>query len=142
MWGCAVNRAGWLDLRSRYRNACLADRGENNARAVSLQSDPLRRTCAPFWPTRRWQAAVVDSLPPVLRVQLQQKPATTDELDPRSRNLRAVVRFHAGRRHAAVVLRDAQNFIANAKPICPAPRAVLSNTPSARGASSIQERAA
>jgi hypothetical protein len=116
-----VNRASFADLRARYRNARLADRAENRLRHERAATDPLRRSTASFWPTRRWESAVVDHLPPELRLQLQAKPATRDELDPRSRNLRAVVRFHAERRYKADVLRESSaRLAAIPSPVAPA----------------------
>lgn len=112
-----MTRGAWVNLRSRYRFACRCDRAEAQANAEARRRDDEyadRRPgpIAPYWPSRRWQAAVVDALPPVLRVQLQAQPATADQIDPRSRNLRAIVRFHAERRYKASILRDALRRVA------------------------------
>jgi hypothetical protein len=117
-----VTRALWLDLRTRYRNARLADRAENRIRSERAATDPLRRTTDSFWPSRRYESVVVDHLPPVLRVQLQAKPATRDEIDPRSRNLRAIARFHNERRNKADLLRQFNAHVATIFPADPAAR--------------------
>jgi hypothetical protein len=119
-----MNRAAWLNLRARYRNARFADRAAEADRLYREATDPIPSRKVQWWPRRRYESAVVDGLAPRLRQFVTAMPATRDDIDPRSRNLRAVAAFHSERRYKADLLRQ---FYAQPRAVhfYPAPAATL-----------------